>query len=380
MGGYQALGDLHITLPGHGFPARYQRNLDIGHALAHVTYTRGGVTYQREYFASHPDQVIVVRLTADKPGAYTGSIDLSGRPRQPVHRRGQHDYVRRRAVQRHAVMRRRCRLSRDGGTVTADNGKLNFSHCNSLTLFVGAGTSYAMDYAKHYQGDDPHARVTQQVQAASAKPYDVAESRAHPRFPIAFPPRSTDSGRIARRPADPADGCTAKFWQPMASDPELEALMFQYGRYLLISCSRPGGLPANLQGLWNDSNNAGLVQRLPCQHQYPDELLARRGRPTCPSAICRSSTWSRARSPPGERRRRPRRNTNWRPALPCAAGRSARRTTSTGGMGWNWDKTANAWYCQHFWEHYAFTGDKEYLRDDGLPGPQGDLPSSGKTT
>ena len=77
MGSYQCLGNLFINLPGHENLADYRRDLDIGNALAHVGYQSGGVNYRREYFCSHPDGVLVVRLTADRPGSYTGSIELS---------------------------------------------------------------------------------------------------------------------------------------------------------------------------------------------------------------------------------------------------------------------------------------------------------------
>ena len=77
MGSYQAFGDMHLTLPGHEAATQYRRSLDLGDAVARVTYQVGGVTYTREYFASHPDQVLVVRLTADHPHAYTGTLDLT---------------------------------------------------------------------------------------------------------------------------------------------------------------------------------------------------------------------------------------------------------------------------------------------------------------
>ena len=139
MGGYQLLGDLHITLPGHAYPARYQRSLDIGQSLAHVTYTVGGVTYQRECFASHPAQVLVVRLTADRPGAYTGTIDLAdSHGSQSTVVEGQHDHcLPSKLVQRHDV-----RDAGAGGELTAARSPprpANFisRNADSLTLFVG---------------------------------------------------------------------------------------------------------------------------------------------------------------------------------------------------------------------------------------------------
>ena len=143
--------------------------------------------------------------------------------------------------------------------------------------------------------------------------------------------------------------------------------MFQYGRYLLISCSRPGSLPANLQGLWNDSNDApwhsDYHANINVQMNYwPAEVA---GLPECHLPFFdlvqsqlpdwRKTTAASAdlKTPDGALSPR-----GW-----------AIRTSHniTGGMGWNWDKTANAWYCQHFWEHYAFTVDKAFLRTTAYP-------------
>ena len=364
MGGYQLLGDLHVTLPGQAFPAQYQRDLDIADALAHITYRVGGVTYRREFFASHPDQVLVERLTADKPGSYTGSVDFADGHGAPPVAEG-HLITCAGRLSNGMQYETQVQVLADGGTVTAADGKLNFRGCSGLTLIVGTGTSYVMDYSRHYQGEDPHARITSQVQAASAKPYTALKT-AHLRdFHALFQRVDLSLGASpAERLALPTDA--RKVLAGDGSDPELEKLMFQYGRYLLISCSRPGSLPANLQGLWNDSNNAPWFSdyhaNINVQMNYwPAEVanLSECQLPFLNLVVSQIPAWHLT--------------TQAAPEYKLAPGAPVRgfaiRTSHniTGGMGWDWDKTANAWYCQHFWEHYAFTGDRQYLRTMAYP-------------
>ena len=148
--------------------------------------------------------------------------------------------------------------------------------------------------------------------------------------------------------------------------------VLHYGRYLLASSSRPGGLPANLQGLWNDSNTSALGERLPQQHQRPDELLggrvdqfarmpfaADRFRGRCPEEPCRVAT----RKAFGANTR----------------GWTARTSQNIfGGNGWEWNIPASAWYAQHVYEHWAFTQDKQLPSRDRLPDPEGDLSILGR--
>ena len=364
MGSYQLLGDLHVTLPGQAFAAPYQRDLDIGNALAHVTYRAGGVTYRREYFASHPDQVLVERLTADRPGSYTGSVDFADAHGGPSVAEGAKITCAGK-LSNGMLYETQVQVIADGGTVTAADGRLNFNHCNSLTLLVGTGTSYVMDYSRHYQGADPHARITQQVQAASAKTYDALKAAHVQDFHALF---NRVGLSLGASPADrlllPTDA--RKVLAGDGSDPALESLMFQYGRYLLISCSRPGGLPANLQGLWNDRNDPAWFSdyhaNINVQMNYwPSEVtnLSECQLPFLNLVTSQLPAW--------------RLTTQAAPEYKLASGAPVRgfaiRTSHniTGGMGWDWDKTANAWYCQHFWEHYAFTGDKTYLRTVAYP-------------
>ena len=365
MGGYQTLGDLRLHLDGADAPTHYRRSLDLARAQADVVYRANGIQYRREYFASHPDQVLVIHLTADRPGGYSGSLALTDAHGGTI-TGGGHALGFSGALANGIRYAARLAVLHRGGTVTVAGDRLVFAKCDSLTLLVGMGTNYVMDPARDYLGDDPAPRVARQMEAAGGKSFEALQAAHWADYqPVVGRVRLDLGASPAARRLMATD--QRKVLAASGDDPELEQLLFQYGRYLLISCSRPGSLPANLQGLWNDSNDpawhsdyhaninvqmnywpaevAGLPEcHLPffdlVQSQLPDWRKT-----TAASADLK--TPSGALSPRG-----------W-----------AIRTSHniTGGMGWNWDKTANAWYCQHFWEHYAFTGDTMFLRTTAYP-------------
>jgi alpha-L-fucosidase 2 len=375
MGAYQCLGRLVVNLPGHENPANYRSDLNLGDALAHVSYRSGGVNYRREYFCSQPDQVLVARFTADQPGSYTGSLELNdAHDAQTV--AGKDRLTVRGALNNGLKYETQLIVVPEGGTLATNGATLEFKNCNSLTLVVAAGTDYAMDYAAKYRGPDPHARITRQVEKAAAREYGALKARHEKDFQALFDRVALDVGQSSSNqialPTDvrklPAAGMT---------DPGLEALLFQYGRYLLISCSRPGGLPANLQGLWNDNNNppwhSDYHANINVEMNYwPAEVanLAECHRPFFDLVLSQLPAWRKAtaaspelKTPSGAMTTR-----GW-PASHSLGGGWAIRTSHNiyGGMGWKWDKTANAWYCLGFWEYYAFTGDKKFLKQTAWP-------------
>jgi alpha-L-fucosidase 2 len=365
MGAYQCLGDVFINLPGHENPANYRRDLGLGDALAHLSYQSGGVNYRREYFCSHPDGVLVVRLTADQPGRYTGSIEL-----QDAHGvqtvAGKNHLAFAGALNNGLKYEAQLIALPEGGTLQTNGATLEFKNCNGLTLIVAAGTDYAMNYAAKYRGEDPHPRVTKQVEKAAAKKYDDLKAAHEKDFHSLFDRVALDLGKSSSGQLElPTD--VRKAMAVGTTDPGLEELLFQYGRYLLISCSQPGGLPANLQGLWNDSNNppwhSDYHANINVEMNYwPAEVanLSECHQPFFDLALSQLPAWRKA--------------TDASPELKTPAGAMttrgwAIRTSHNiyGGMGWKWDKTANAWYAHGFWEHYAFTGDKKFLKNVAWP-------------
>ena len=344
---------------------RYRRSLDLARAQAEVVYRASGIQYRREYFASHPDQVLVVHLTADKPGGYSGSLALADAHDGAVTAEG-HTLGVGGALANGIRYASRLAVLHEGGTVTVTGDHLTFAKCDSLTLLVGAGTNYVMDPARHYLGDDPAPRVARQVEAAAGKSVEALQAAHLADYAPLFGRVHLDLGASpADRRALPMD--QRKVLAASGDDPEMEQLLFQYGRYLLISCSRPGSLPANLQGLWNDSNDApwhsDYHANINVQMNYwPAEVT---GLPECHLPF-----FDLVQSQLPDWRKTTAASTDLKTPSGALSPRGWAIRTShniTGGMGWNWDKTANAWYCQHFWEHYAFTGDKTFLRTTAYP-------------
>jgi alpha-L-fucosidase 2 len=369
MGAYQVLGNVFVNLPGTTNVADYRRDLDLAQALSHVSYAVNGVMYQREFFCSHPAEVLAAQLTADQKAAYTGSVALVDSHQAKIVADGNR-ITASGTLDNGMKFEWQVLVLNDGGSVAmvtdANSTRLEFKDCDRLTLLIAAGTDYVFDYAKHYHGSDPHARVTAQMDAAAKQSFAELKAAHLKDYTALFNRVSADFGRsTAAQTALPTDQRKLEAFQTV--DPGLEALLFQYGRYLLISCSRPGGLPANLQGLWNDNNSppwhSDYHANINVQMNYWPAEVANLGECHTPFFDLIASqlpAWRKATAAAGE----------FKTADGNFTTRGFAIRTShnlTGGMGWKWDKTANAWYCQHLWDHYAFGLDKNYLRTTAYP-------------
>ncbi|HJV68020.1 glycoside hydrolase family 95 protein [Ideonella sp.] len=370
MGAYQPFGDVLVELARHDQPASgYRRELDLAQGRHSVSYTLGGVGFRREAFASHPAQVIVVRFSADRPGQYTGAIRLTDmHGAQITAQAGRLTATGSLAGQGPSANGMRyasqVQVLHEGGSVRIEGQSLAFSGCDALTLILGAGTSYVADHTRQFQGDDPLPHVRAQVAAAAARPFGDLRAEHEKDFGALFGRVALDLGASApTRRALPTDARIEAYTRS-GDDPELEATYFQFGRYLLISSSR-GSLPANLQGLWNNSPtppwNSDYHTNINVQMNYwPAE-------PANLSELAEPFFAFVQSQVPIYRQR-----TAEEPFL-GADGKPVRgwtvRTESNpfGGMGYLWNKTGNAWYAQHFWEHYAFTQDKAFLRSVAYP-------------
>jgi alpha-L-fucosidase 2 len=399
MGAFQPFGDLYVDLPGHAGATDYTRTLDLARGLHTVTYVHDGVRYRRDVIASHPADVIVVRLTADRPGAYTGVVRLTDQhgahvnafenriratgslagfvvPRErgnqwtPAHQPlsgNQMDY----AAQGQVV--------NEGGKVAMEGDTVRFENADALTLVLGAGTSYVRDGGAGFQGAHPLARVAGQVSRAAASPWAALQAAHENDFINLFGRLALDVGAApADRRALTTDRRLAAYTQH-GNDPELEAQVFQYGRYLLIGSSR-GPLPANLQGLWNNSLtppwNADYHTNINIQMNYWPAETANLSELAEPLFGFVESMVPSYRRLVAESAAHPSRDAEdgqvvetflRKDGKPVRGWTVRTETNPFGYMQWKWNKTANAWYAQHFWEHYAFTRDKAFLRKTAYP-------------
>lgn len=365
MGSYETLGNLWLQLPGHDSATNYRRQLDLDQALASTSYTVGEINYTRELIASAPAGVLALRLTASKPGALSGKLLWQDAHEAPI-------VLDANRLLASGQLPNGLRFA-TGITVIPLKGQVArtadgfaFQNCDSLLVLASAATDYAMDYARGYRsGLDPAATVRARLSAAAAQTWptlQAAQLADHQKF---YRRTALDLG--ASTPAQRALPTDERRKQAATGDPEFDALLFNFGRYLMISCSRPGSLPANLQGLWNDVNNppwhSDYHTNINVQMNYwPAESanLSEFHTPLFDLILSQVEPWRKttASSP------------DFKPTVANApaVGWAVRTSHNTmGGGGWKWDKTANVWYAHHFWEHYAFNQDKEWLRTTAWP-------------
>ena len=385
-GSYQPFGDVRLLLPHEQF-TDYRRELDLNRAVGTVTYKSGGVTYRREYFASYPDRVIVIRLTAEKPGAITGGVRLTdahlGKTTvdgNTITLRGKLDdkiYVvsgfseiaigtpeqiasaQRKFAGNNMKYEAQLRVIAEGGAVAAGaDGELRVTGANSVTILLAAGTDYLADYAKHWQGEDPHAKVTQQLAAAAKRPYAELLARHVADYQSLFNHLQLDLGKTdARKIALPTSRRLADY-RSDSNDPELLTLLTQFGRYLLISCSRSGSLPANLQGNWN-----------------PARIMAAWGADYHLNVNLQMNYWQTG---PGNLSECDEPLISWLQSVTPVLTRETQEQLGARGWAAGWGvnlfgggsvakKAEGAWICQHLYENYRFTHDKKTLAEVSFP-------------
>ena len=369
FGAYQAFCDLLIDFPHRAQEAAdYRRELDLATGVAKVSYSIAGVRHEREYFCSCPDQLLVARLTARAAGSVSFTLRL----------RSAHPGAKITAAGREAVLagqidngagnpagmayEARVVVRTDGGTITCSSGAVSVAGADSATLLLAGATDYKLDYPR-YRGPPPSERNQERLGLAESHDYETLKSTHLADHGFLFGRTTLELSGDAHDDL-PTDARLAAY-RKRRDDRGLEALLFQYGRYLLIASSRPGGLPANLQGLWNDRNNppwnADYHLNINLQMNYWPADAANLSDCFTPLA-------------------------DWTRDLAKSGAKTAK--SFYGGDGWVAHHTANVWgstvpgpargvhmleaesaafLCQNIWDHFAFTQDREYLAKTAWP-------------
>ncbi|MDB4924117.1 glycoside hydrolase family 95 protein [Mucilaginibacter sp.] len=248
---YQPVGNLYLNFPGHDHYENYYRELDISKAVTTTTYTVNGVTYKREVFASNTDQVIVVHLSASQPGSLTFSAAMFSPQKSTIITKGKDELVLsgisgdRDGIKGQDKFQALVKVKLDGGEVAASDTSVNVTKANAVTLFI----SIATNFVKYDDiSADESLRANNYLNKAWTKPYAQLLSNHVTAYQKFFNRVKLDLGT-----SDSVKNTTDRRIDGFASgnDPQLVELYFQFGRYLLISSSQPGGQPANLQGIWN---------------------------------------------------------------------------------------------------------------------------------
>jgi len=365
---YETLGDLYLDFNTNMVPDNYRRDLDLDTAVASVSYTVNSVHFKREIFSSPVDQVIVIRLTADQPGqiSFTAGMATPQKVQMSTEvvphfrsggatnaatlvMRGVNGEAQK--IKGALKFQARVQVMPLHGSTTVAADKISVANADSVTLLIAAATSY-----KNYHDvtGNPEVITKGQLAEAAQRSFDsmlAAHVTAHQKLfrRVTLNLGETDAMSL------PTDVRIAHFAD--GNDPQLAALYFQFARYLLISCSRPGGQPATLQGLWNDSMTPPWESKYTINintemNYWPAEPcnLSECVEPLTDMVLDMSETGMRtAKVQYGARGWVAHHNTDlWRATGPV---------DGPTGM---WP-TGGAWLLQNLWEHYLFTQDKNYL-------------------
>ncbi|PJJ08517.1 alpha-L-fucosidase 2 [Flavobacterium sp. 1] len=357
---YQTFGSAYISFPGHQKYTNYYRDLDIENATAKVKYTVNGVEFTREILTSFSDQVIVVKLSASQPGQITANVFMNSPIDKTVPSTEGNQIILSGVgtnfenVKGKVKFQGRIEAKNKGGEVSASNGILIINKADEVTLYISIATNF-----KNYQDitEDEVAKSKSYLEKAISKDFETIK-KAHVAYYQKFFNRvSLDLGSndAVKKPTNERIRDFKKEF-----DPQLASLYFQFGRYLLISSSQPGGQPANLQGIWNDMVtppwDSKYTTNINAEMNYwPAEVtnLTEMHEPFIQMAKELSVTGAvTAKTMYNANGWVLHHNTDiWRVTAPVDSAAS--------GM---W-MTGGAWVSQDLWECYLYTGDLNYLKE-----------------
>ncbi|MEO8222787.1 MAG: glycoside hydrolase N-terminal domain-containing protein [Specibacter sp.] len=359
----------NVALLGSGFDsgktaavAEYKRALDPTVGIHVTQFGTAGNRVLREAFASRTADVIVMRYETDRSDGLNGTIALTsgqeGVTTVPSAKDRSLAFSSKMANDlKHAAT---LRIVDTDGLVTVDGATLRIAGASTMTLILDARTNYKLDAAAGWRGADPEPGIAKAISAAAKRSYESlrAEHKKElsPLMSRVAVNWGTTPDAVAKVPTD----LRLAAYGAGQVDPSLEQTMFTYGRYLLLGSSRPGGLPANLQGLWNDSNQPAWASdyhtNINIQMNYwgaETTNISESHRPlvefikqvAVPSRVATRNAFGKD-----------------------TRGWTARTSQSIfGGNSWEWNTVASAWYGQHIFEHWAFTQDKKYLLETAIP-------------
>ncbi|HII4395807.1 TPA: glycosyl hydrolase family 95 catalytic domain-containing protein [Clostridium perfringens] len=368
-GAYQNFGDIFLDFKSHeeSKVTNYRRELNIEESLSTVKYNYKGVNYEREYFCSYPDNVMVIKLKADKASSLTVDVRNEGAHNGKNLSVENNTLILSGAIEDNGMKyESQIKVINTGGSIQDKEDRISVENADEITIIMSAGTDYVNEYPT-YKGEDPHSAVTERINNAVNLGYDELKSRHIEDYKNLFDRVNLNLGEL--KLDKPTDEMLNEYKTNQSNS--LETLFFQYGRYLLISSSREGSLPANLQGVWNNSNNP------PWSSDYHFNVNIQMN--YWPAEVANLSETAIPLVEYVESLREPGRKTaemhcGIEGAMENKNGWTVNTMNNPFGftaMGWEfdwgWAPTSNAWISQNLWEHYQFTEDKDYLRENIYP-------------
>ncbi|MCZ1266561.1 glycoside hydrolase family 95 protein [Paenibacillus tundrae] len=385
---YLPFGDLLLRFEHGNIYHSYKRTLDVEHAVHSLEYQIGHVIYTREMFASHPDQVLVLRLAASVEGALNVHASLDS-PLRHVTSVREGRFVMEGTAPEHVdpsyvasddpirygdpgnnkgmVFEGQLAVKTEDGQVTVDGSGIHVLGATTATFYFSAATSFnGMDAIPGVEGKDASFTASSFLNEAVAKPYDSLLDSHIADYRLLF---DRVKLQLGNSPAPEQMSTEQRITTYGAEDPGLVELLFHYGRYLLIASSRPGTQAANLQGIWN------AVTRPPWSSNYTLNINTEMN--YWPAEICNLAECHEplldlisnlakkgvetAQVNYGTRGWTTHHNTDiWGQTAPVG-------NYGDGDPSWAFWPMGGIWLTQHLWEHYAFSGDETYLRNSAYP-------------
>lgn len=388
FGSFQPFGNLYAAFSHEGKTESYRRALDLPEGMAHTSYTVDGVRYERACFVSKTDDVLVYYAKGSEKGSVT--VDFALTPYHNVkYSVSGNTIIMSGTLANGQEFEGRAMVVAQGGTTTVKGqggevsvtykhpGNKNFmmpqystdnvpyihvEGANSVVVYVAMSTDYAMSYPTWKSAEKPAAKNAATLKKLGDKKLADILKNHHRQFSRLYKRMAINLGKTPAEIAKlPTDERLEHYRKTGAPDPELEATIYQYGRYVLISGSRPGNLPVNLQGIWNDKVHAPWASDY---HNNINLQMCYWGAEVANLSECHLPLidFIRAMEKPLEEMTKQEFGKNVR-------GWTTRISQNPwGGGGWTkWNPPVNAWYALHIWDHYLFTQDKEYLKTVAYP-------------
>ena len=367
FGGYQPVGDLLIDFNAPVQKGSFVREICLDEGVVRSSGTRKGVTIQSIAFASHPDQVMVLHYRADDRKKFNATISLATQRDADSVSLGHQGLTLASELGNGVRCQAQAVVTSRGGEQISSADHIALHAVDSFTIVIAIETNYLLDYTKGWRGEAPEIRISERLKKIKGKSYDDLFKPHLNNYQPLFNRVRLDLGQSSdSRNAMPTPR-RLEAYRTSPNDPGLEETLFNFGRYLMISTSRPGNLPAGLQGIWNGmidspwgndyhSNiNFQMVYWLPepgnlseCHLAMIDYLWATRE----PNRLATQEYLEATGHPHGSQ------SDGW---LVYTS------HNPFGGNGWQMNLPGSAWYALHMWEHYAFTQDVAYLRNQAYP-------------
>ncbi|TKG88373.1 hypothetical protein EYV94_27175 [Puteibacter caeruleilacunae] len=365
FGSLTSIEHLYLDFENHdGVVKNYKRSLDVANSLASVSYDINGVNYHREYFCSYPDRVMAVHVKSDANGKVGFTIrhefmqksnDISIHDNE-IHVKGKIDGNNRQYEIKIKVLN-------EGGTLSEENGTLKLSGANSATVLYTTATEYT-SVAPKYNGADPVALTHKFITGASKKGYSKLKADHIADYRSLYDRVALTMDGDPQLEKLPTNKRYEMLKTGMTDDAGLKVLLFNLGRYLLISASRPGTLPSGLQGVWVSNRTAAWAGNYQSNINI-QEMYWTAGPLNLPETQEAYVNWIKTLIEPGRKVANAYYGTDgW---VSHSTGNIWGYASPGSDMLWGMYPSGAAWHCQHLWSQYEFTQDKKYLAKEAYP-------------